>query len=308
MRALAVDPAEEHYTSFTYTKMPQWQNRPESGAAWKRGRYEMYLWGASCGKSQGLLLAHWVLWAFRSTLLSWKLIYGHFTEDWAQLGKTGEFYSYSTLYSQMFLNLCFTWGLSRCLQNTVETFSATTSFLSASLHIYRISDLYFRQVYRSAWKMYRPQLCSCVILCWIRSKLHSYQPQRASHWSATDSFQLTSPFILLKVFQRRPRCRDQGETNRTFSFVFNRACSCTRFGAQTEPKQTVERLPLVSWDFRPKLDVSFQSPPERGAEFNQCIWSFLPFLRLNIVFHSTGVSPPDLIIASKSDQPNQHNP
>lgn len=28
--------------------------------------------GASCGKSQGIMLSHWVLWAFRGILLSWK--------------------------------------------------------------------------------------------------------------------------------------------------------------------------------------------------------------------------------------------
>lgn len=59
-RALAVDPAEEHYVSFTYVETSEGQNSPQSGPAWRevvmsvRGVCE----GASCGNSQGLMLSH----------------------------------------------------------------------------------------------------------------------------------------------------------------------------------------------------------------------------------------------------------
>lgn len=58
MRALAVGPAEEHYVSFTYAEPPEWQNSMLSGTREAVMSVTSICKGASCGKSQGLMLSH----------------------------------------------------------------------------------------------------------------------------------------------------------------------------------------------------------------------------------------------------------
>ncbi len=81
--------------------------------------------GASCGKSQGIMLSHWVLWAFRGILLSWKpsarfVVRSQITDS-TKLGKTDDIYSYTSnekFFKFFFLVLFF--QLLRCLHTKGE--------------------------------------------------------------------------------------------------------------------------------------------------------------------------------------------
>lgn len=136
------------------------------------------------------------------------------------------------------------------------------------------------------------------MLCWV--------------WSAPDSIQLTSSSILLKVFKIRPRWRNEGERQTEHFLLFSTipaAISDFLWGPerkQNEPNSRAVALGIMGL-LTKNLDISFQSPPERGAKFNQYVRSFLPF-HSSIALRSTRLSPPDLIIALKSNQTNWHYP